>query len=319
MDESKNTTANPVNGQNGKITWKSSLCLVVLLYFYLIVGASMFRATERANTLVAEQEIRKRLKHLLTKNPCVTDVDISHFYNNVSYYLARGVSLRQRFRLDREGGELESIWTPTVSVAFALQVITTIGYGQIVPHTTTGRLFCMAYAMVGLPLMALTLSVFGRSLQGFTKKYMRTLDLLRKSVKQQRALLIVQIFITVCLLIITVVLFPSAIIAYFDNWRYFDAIYFYIITITTIGFGDMVIGDCSKCGPNSWLFFFVFMFSVLMGMGVISLLFSASSNYQKEKTLSVINYSRAGSATPFEGFLRRRNKRPVQVTIATIS
>lgn len=176
----------------------------------------------------------------------------------------------------------------------------------------------MAYALVGIPLMALTLSVLGRSLQGFTKKYMNTLDLLRKSVKQQRALLIVQVFITVCLLIIFVVLLPSAIIAYLDDWRIFEAIYFYIITITTIGFGDVVIEGCSKCGHNSWPFFFVFMFSVLMGMGVISLLFSALSNYQKKKTLSMINYGGDGSVISFEGFRRRRNKRQVQVTIASM-
>lgn len=132
MAQTTNTTANPVNGQNGKSTLKDSLFLFVLLLFYLIIGAFMFRATEQANTLVAEQEVRERWEHLLTKFPCVTDEDIHHFYQNVSFYLAKGATLRQRFRLDREkGGELESIWTTTASLAFSLQVITTIGQYDI--------------------------------------------------------------------------------------------------------------------------------------------------------------------------------------------
>lgn len=60
----------------------------------------------------------------------------------------------------------EHLWTYTNSVLFATTVITTIGklylngtlmfktgYGHLVPITPTGRVFCIGFALVGIPLL----------------------------------------------------------------------------------------------------------------------------------------------------------------------
>ena len=47
-------------------------------------------------------------------------------------------------------------WNYLQSVFFSTTILTTIGYGNIAPVTALGRLFCIAFAIVGVPF---TLSV----------------------------------------------------------------------------------------------------------------------------------------------------------------
>ena len=42
------------------------------------------------------------------------------------------------------------------SVFFTSTIVTTVGYGNIAPATTAGRLFCILFAIIGIPF---TLSV----------------------------------------------------------------------------------------------------------------------------------------------------------------
>ncbi|KAM6956610.1 potassium channel subfamily K member 18 [Aplochiton taeniatus] len=52
-------------------------------------------------------------------------------------------------------------WTFFGSMFFCCTVFTTVGYGEIYPVTLTGKLVCVLYAMVGIPLMLLVISDVG--------------------------------------------------------------------------------------------------------------------------------------------------------------
>lgn len=59
---------------------------------------------------------------------------------------------RMRNLIDMTGKETNVNWNFYNSFFFAITVVTTIGYGHVSPSTVSGRLFCVAYAMLGVPL-----------------------------------------------------------------------------------------------------------------------------------------------------------------------
>ena len=51
-------------------------------------------------------------------------------------------------------------WNFWSSMDFASTILTTIGYGGMVPHTTTGKLLVIVYALPGMLLMMSYLNLF---------------------------------------------------------------------------------------------------------------------------------------------------------------
>lgn len=52
-------------------------------------------------------------------------------------------------------------WTLIQAVFFASTVCTTIGYGNIVPNTFEGRLFCIFFALIGIPFTLTVIADYG--------------------------------------------------------------------------------------------------------------------------------------------------------------
>lgn len=55
-------------------------------------------------------------------------------------------------------------WDFVGSVYFATTVVTTIGYGVVTPRTVAGRIFCIIYAILGIPLVFYVFAFVGRQI-----------------------------------------------------------------------------------------------------------------------------------------------------------
>ena len=118
------------------------------------------------------------------------------------------------------------------------------GYGHITLGTGAGRIFCCFYALLGIPLCLTMLGAFGKRLN----KAGKTLnDKLNRGVLPPK---IGQIARAVLVFVIgfgLFILIPGWIMmAVEDSWNYGTAVYYGLITLTTIGFGDVVAGTFAK-------------------------------------------------------------------------
>jgi len=131
---------------------------------------------------------------------------------------------------------LDNPWTAENSVFYWLTVMTTIGYGNIVPMTTGGRLWTVIFGVMSIFTSAMTVRIIANShLDLFTrssvyKNYTKTCH--------------------VAFLLLSVFVFAGVFYAIERNtglgpmgtvgWSYAESLYFVVITCTTVGFGDFV-------------------------------------------------------------------------------
>uniref|UniRef100_A0A914NVB2 Potassium channel domain-containing protein n=1 Tax=Meloidogyne incognita TaxID=6306 RepID=A0A914NVB2_MELIC len=54
------------------------------------------------------------------------------------------------------------IFKKFLGIFFTSTLLTTIGYGNLVPVTSLGRMFCIFYALFGVPLILITVTDIGK-------------------------------------------------------------------------------------------------------------------------------------------------------------
>jgi potassium channel subfamily K protein 1 len=108
-----------------------------------------------------------------------------------------------------------------------------------------GRVICIVYAIVGVPMTLLLLSIIVRKLLillNNTYLYFR-----RKFSSDRRSesrIRFIHLSLILLFSIIFLFLIPSIIFQHIEeNWSFIDAFYFCFISLTTIGLGDLVAGD----------------------------------------------------------------------------
>ncbi|KAJ8044534.1 Potassium channel subfamily K member 4 [Holothuria leucospilota] len=264
-------------------SWHKCVVLFFLLMCFLLLGSFVFCAVEKQHSKEAQQELYQGLVQFLANHPCVSPSDLQFSGSNVSYYLSKGVSLQRRYRIDTKAKEIESTWSLSNAFMLALTIITTIGYGDMVPRTNAGKLFCMLYATAGLPLMACTLSVFGKTLEEFARKYITRLNPSQTTTRCRKLHFVTNFLLTASLVVLFLIVLPGYFVSLYARWEFWESCYFFFITITTIGFGDLTLGDCQRCGSSLYLLVLCFTLYVFVGMAFISFLFAAVSEYQKRK------------------------------------
>ena len=135
-----------------------------------------------------------------------------------------------------------------------------LGYGHISPQTRCGRLFCICYALLGIPLLLIMLGEIGIRIHNFGQRLDKQLNhgWFPRLGKYFRLLLISVFGFTLFILI------PAAFMISVEEWDYDIAVYYSIISLTTIGFGDFVAG-------NFWIFFFVTLYIYIYIMQIYEL------------------------------------------------
>ncbi|KAM4693125.1 potassium channel subfamily K member 5 [Discoglossus pictus] len=233
--------------------------LTSAIIFYLSIGAAIFQVLEEPNLKKASELYRASKQLILSKHRCLSMKDLEEILETVSEAAGQGVTIT--------GNTTFNNWNWPNAVIFAATVITTIGYGNIAPKTSAGRLFCIFYGLFGVPLCLTWISALGKFFGGRAKRLGQFLT--RRGVTLRKAQIIcTSIFIFWGVLVHLVI--PPLIFMKTEGWNYIEGLYFSFITITTIGFGDYVAGVNPKVTYNVLYRYFVEIW-IYLGLAWLSL------------------------------------------------
>lgn len=259
------------------------LFMILLNAAYLTLGGLIFMALERQPKVVVNTS-----QELVDIFNVLKNSEISQ---NLS--LSDGINvpdLVQNFTskdLEKLGGVLSRItnqrtaaakkeWNIYNSIFFCMTVTTTIGYGNLSPVTVAGRVICVIYALLGIPLTLALLAIVGKILGDYINDacawLLKWYRKVHKSYEYERTvqdgddgqvdaplwmgLLILLIFTTLM----------AGLFCWIEGWDFGTSLYFQYITYLTIGFGDVV--------PQKEQLVFVNIFLVFLGLSVLSITLS---------------------------------------------
>lgn len=213
-----------------KVSWTALLALV---YFtYLLVGAIIFQILEREAESNNRNYFQLEKLHFLANYTCLDGPALEKFVQVILDAWERGVN-------PSGNSTNPSNWDFSSSFFFAGTVVTTIGYGNLSPSTVFGQVFCVFYALIGIPLNLAFLKQLGKCLiihLGQLEKGMVSVVPHKRTVE---ALTVSSFVLTGSLLFLVI---PPLLFSYAEGWTFGEGFYFAFITLSTIGFGDYVVG-----------------------------------------------------------------------------
>ncbi|KAM4042917.1 potassium channel subfamily K member 16 [Anomaloglossus baeobatrachus] len=208
-----------------------AIALSMGYFMYLFMGAMMFQLLEKPAEASSRDKFQLAKLGFLQNYTCLDAGAIEQFVQIIMEAWDKGLN-------PKGNATNPSNWDFSNSFFFAGTVITTIGYGNLYPSTVAGQVFCVFYALFGIPLNVAFLNQIGKGLNAHLIALGRcSQDPDGSGVMK---VMIIGLFLTTGSLLFLV--FPPMIFSYVEGWSYGEGFYFAFITLSTIGFGDYVLG-----------------------------------------------------------------------------
>ncbi|KAM6954557.1 potassium channel subfamily K member 3a [Aplochiton taeniatus] len=228
-----------------------TLALIICTFSYLLVGAAIFDVLESRKETAQRKILDDRKQNLIRE------------YN----LTLENFDELERVVLQLKPHKAGVQWKFAGSFYFAITVITTIGYGHAAPSTDGGKIFCMFYALLGIPLTLVMFQSLGERINTLVRyllhRLKKCLGMRRTEVSMVNMVIIgfVSCMSTLCV--------GALAFSQFEGWSFFHAYYYCFITLTTIGFGDYVAlqkDHALQTKPEYVAFSFIY---ILTGLTVI--------------------------------------------------
>ncbi|XP_074092015.1 potassium channel, subfamily K, member 16-like [Macrotis lagotis] len=212
---------------------KIQICLLVVSYFtYLIMGSLIFQALENQFERDLKTSVSEMKAAFLNKLGDLTPEDVEQFVKNLTHAVRNGISPLGNVT-DRNN------WDFSNSFFFVGSTVSTIGYGTLAPKTVGGQIFCIIYALFGIPLNLIFLHQVGKTLSMVCENLGKFLQ--HQGMKEKKVRFLTLLFFVVSGIIIFLGL-PPIVFHSTEGWTYSEGFYFAFVTLSTIGFGDYVVG-----------------------------------------------------------------------------
>lgn len=219
---------------------KSSFYLfvyVILYVLFLFTGAAIFSIMEGPEELSAKMQLETHVQAFLSRHPNVSYEALEKLLEQVVRANSNGISVLKNSSTD-------SNWNFGQSFFFTSTVVTTIGYGHVTPLSKFGKIFCIFYAMVGIPLTLVLITALVNRLLVPTIWLLGWLNFKLEQHYQSFNIRLIHLIIMVSILSLVFLIIPAGIFSYIEpEWDYLDSFYYCFISLTTIGLGDYIPGE----------------------------------------------------------------------------
>ncbi|KAM7159064.1 potassium channel subfamily K member 13 [Molossus nigricans] len=303
------------------------LLLAALLVLYLLGGAAVFSALERAHERQAKQRWEERLANFSRRH-------------NLSREELRGF-LRHYEEATEAGVRVDNTrprWDFTGAFYFVGTVVSTIGFGMTTPATVGGKIFLIFYGLIGCASTILFFNLFLERLITVIACSMKSCH--QRQLRRRRALpqhslkapgksavgglagwkpSVYYVMLILCMASVLISCCASAMYTCIEGWSYFDSLYFCFVAFSTIGFGDLVSSQ-NAMYENQGLYRFANFVFILMGVCCIYSLFNVISILIKQSVNWILRKMGGGCCRQCQRALPRSRRNlvmPGNISIET--
>ncbi|TKR88660.1 hypothetical protein L596_012868 [Steinernema carpocapsae] len=266
--------------------------LIGILVIYQFIGAGIFYYCEASNDESKEMIWKEHIKINRTK---FIELVIPQMFNNTEFlfFITQAQTDTIESRLNNELAVYEKQlgikytdqkirWDFWNAMLYAQTICTTIGYGHLYPSTAAGRVFTMLYAIIGIPLVLSILDDLGKLLTKMlktpwylikcacrrmfrycTKQTMAEIRKLDEEDKLDLEIFDLPIPIAIFVVIAWIFVCSATFCIWERDWDYFVAFYFFFISLSTIG-----LGDITPTQPKYLLMLFIY---IIIGLSLVSM------------------------------------------------
>ncbi|XP_034454529.1 potassium channel subfamily K member 4 [Hippoglossus hippoglossus] len=228
------------------------LALLTGVMLYLGMGALVFRTLEAPKESSSYDDLLRTKQTFLDNNSCVTELDFHKLVKGVVSAVDAGLDV------SRLSDNFTSRWDGPSAFFFCGTIITTIGFGNLSPRTWYGQLFCVCYALVGIPMFGILLAGVSDHMGTVLRRAVAKIEtLFLKRMVRPTTVRVISAVLSIligCLIFLAV---PTVVFQRVEDWSFLESLYFVVITLTTVGFGDYVPGGGREDGlffkPLVWL------------------------------------------------------------------
>ncbi|XP_043836981.1 potassium channel subfamily K member 16-like [Dromiciops gliroides] len=247
--------------------------LLVSYFLYLILGSLIFQALETDFERELKKSVYEMKATFLRKLDDLTPEDVEQFVENLTHAVRRGIyPLGNATELDHNN------WDFSNSFFFVGSIVSTIGYGTLSPKTAGGQIFCVIFALFGIPLNLIFLHRVGKTLSMLCTKLGKCLQ--SQGMKEKKIKFLTLLFFLMTGILIFLGL-PPIVFHSTEGWTYNEGIYYAFITLSTVGFGDYVVGVQPGKQYCSYYRALVAIW-ILFGLAWIALLFNLLTRFLED-------------------------------------